>query len=187
MLRRFTAAVLGILLVLPSFASAATTLTSRAAEAEVTEEAPADTVEILYDSVPRYYEKYCTEESAAVLSGVLKKYTKEDALQLEGDQKVHFCDELSTALSQLKYKKAEVPQSHKRSLVSNIPLPAASKCQAKLRLLARLARKSGSWTYTAKRCALLKTASIRALIIRLVTLFGREVCIKPQREMTAAP
>ncbi len=110
MLRRFTAAVLGVLLVLPSFASAATTLTSRAAEAEVTEEAPADTVEILYDSVPRYYEKYCTEESAAVLSGVLKKYTKEDALQLEGDQKVHFCDELSTALAQLKYKKAEVPQ-----------------------------------------------------------------------------
>ncbi len=110
MLRRFTAAVLGVLLVLPSFASAATTLTSRAAEAEVTEEAPADTVEILYDSVPRYYEKYCTEESAAVLSGVLKEYTKEDALQLEGDQKVHFCDELSTALAQLKYKKAEVPQ-----------------------------------------------------------------------------
>ena len=110
MLRRFTAAVLGVLLVLPSFASAATTLTSRAAEAEVTEEAPADTVEILYDSVPRCYEKYCTEESAAVLSGVLKKYTKEDALQLEGDQKVHFCDELSTALAQLKYKKAEVPQ-----------------------------------------------------------------------------
>lgn len=110
MLRRFTAAVLGVLLVLPSFASAATTLTSRAAEAEVTEETPADTVEILYDSVPRYYEKYCTEQSAAVLSGVLKKYTKEDALQLEGDQKVHFCDELSTALAQLKYKKAEVPQ-----------------------------------------------------------------------------
>ncbi|HRU97760.1 MAG TPA: CotH kinase family protein [Ruminococcus sp.] len=110
MLRRFTAAVLGILLVLPSFASAATTMTSRAAEAEVTEEASADTVEILYDSVPRYYEKYCTEESAAVLSGVLKKYTKEDALQLEGDQKVHFCDELSTTLAQLKYKKAEVPQ-----------------------------------------------------------------------------
>ncbi|SFX24214.1 CotH kinase family protein [Ruminococcus sp. XPD3002] len=110
MLRRFTAAVLGVLLVLPSFASAATTLTSRAAEAEVTEEDPAGTVEILYDSVPRYYEKYCTEESAAVLSGVLKKYTKEDALQLEGDQKVHFCDELSTALAQLKYKKAEVPQ-----------------------------------------------------------------------------
>ena len=110
MLRRFTAAVLGILLVLPSFASEATTLTSHAAETEVTEEAPADTVEILYDSVPRYYEKYCTEESAAVLSGVLKKYTKEDALQLEGDQKVHFCDELSTALAQLKYKKAEVPQ-----------------------------------------------------------------------------
>lgn len=110
MLRRFTAAVLGVLLVLPSFASAATTLTSHAAEAEVTEEAPADTVEILYDSVPRYYEKYCTEESAAVLSGVLKKYTKEDALQLKGDQKVHFCDELSTALAQLKYKKAEVPQ-----------------------------------------------------------------------------
>ena len=110
MLRRFTAAVLGVLLVLPSFASAATTLTSHAAEAEVTEETPADTVEILYDSVPRYYEKYCTEESAAVLSGVLKEYTKEDALQLEGDQKVHFCDELSTALAQLKYKKAEVPQ-----------------------------------------------------------------------------
>ncbi len=110
MLRRFTAAVLGVLLVLPSFASAATTMTSRAAEAEVTEEAPADTLEILYNSVPRYYEKYCTEESAAVLSGVLKKYTKEDALQLEGDQKVHFCDELSTALAQLKYKKAEVPQ-----------------------------------------------------------------------------
>lgn len=69
-----------------------------------------DTIQALMHEIPKYYQSYCTAESAAVLDACIQQLSAADLTEYSAAELVQIYDALSLSIEQLTYISAELPQ-----------------------------------------------------------------------------